>query len=64
MRTHCAVSKLLTVLIVMSMAFSSGLLGSGCAVHDLGFSGIVFFGQVKAIGRPDAKGGVASCNVS
>ena len=42
-RTHCAVGKLLMGLIVMSIAFLSGLLGSGCTVHDLGSRGMVFF---------------------
>ena len=42
--THCAVGKLLMGLMMMSMAFLSGLLGSGCTVHDLGFSRMVFFG--------------------
>ena len=44
-RTHCAVGKLLMGLMMMSMAFLSGLLGSGCTVHDLGFGKIVFFGH-------------------
>ena len=43
-RTHHAVSKLLMGLMMMLIAFSSGLLGSGCAIHDLEFGRMVFFG--------------------
>ena len=42
--THCAVGKLLMGLMMILIEFSSGLLGLGCAVHDLGVSGMVFFG--------------------
>ena len=42
--THCAVSELSMGLMMMSIAFSSGLSGSGCTVHDSGFGGMVFFG--------------------
>ena len=41
---HCAVGKLLMGLMMMSIEFSSALSGSGCTVHDLGFSRMVFFG--------------------
>ena len=41
---HRAVRELSMGLMMMSMVFSSGLLGSGCAVHDLGVSEMVFFG--------------------
>ena len=44
-RMHLAgVGKLLTGLMLMSIAFSLGLSRSGCTVHDLGFSAITFFG--------------------
>ena len=43
-RMHRVVGKLLTGLMMMSIRFSSGSSGLGCAVHDLGVSGMVFFG--------------------
>ena len=42
---HRAVGKLLMGLMMTLIGFSSGLSGLGCAVHDLGVSGIVFFGH-------------------
>ena len=42
---HCAVGELLMGLMMMSIGFSSGLSGLGCAVHDLGVSRMVFFGH-------------------
>ena len=43
--THHVVGKLLMGLMMMSIGFSSGLSGLGCAVHDLGVSRKVFFGH-------------------
>ena len=43
-RTHRAVGELLMGLMMMSIAFSSGLLGLGCTFHDSGVSEMVFFG--------------------
>ena len=41
---HCAVGGLSMGLMMMSIAFSSGLSGLGCTVHDLGVSEMAFFG--------------------
>ena len=41
---HPVVDKLLTGLMLMSIAFLLSLSWSGCTVHDLGFSATVFLG--------------------
>ena len=43
--TSRTVGKLSMGLMMTSIAFSSGLSGLGCTDHDLGFSGMVFFGH-------------------
>ena len=43
-QTHPVVGKLLMGLMLMLIAFLLSLLGSGCTVHDLGISWMVFFG--------------------
>ena len=41
---HLAVGKLLRGLMLTLIVFSLSLLGSGCTVNDLGFSGMTFLG--------------------
>ena len=51
---HLAVGKLLSGLMLMSIAFLLSLLGSGCTVHDLGFRTMEFF--VCALQKTDVLG--------
>ena len=56
---HLAVGKLLLGLMLMSIGFLLSLSGSGCAVHDLGFKTMEFFGC--AFQKTDVLG---SCQVA
>ena len=52
---HLVVGKLLMGLMLMSIAFLLSLSGSGCTVHDLGFSAMAFLGH--ALQKTEALGG-------